>query len=90
MQTYANRIKDLRTDNDLRQKDIAQLLNTTPNQVGKYERGEQDMNIRHLITLCQFYQCSADYILGLPEGLPYGHSKTRKKGKKSLPGSVTP
>ena len=82
MQTYQNKIRDLRIDRDLRQKDIALLLNTTPNQIGKYEREEQDMNIRHLITLCQFYQCSADYILRLPEGLPYGHSITKKRGVK--------
>lgn len=83
MQIYQKRIRDLRIDKDLRQKDIALLLNTTPNQIGKYERGEQDMNIRHLVTLCQFYQCSADYILGLPDGLPYGTSKTKKRGKRN-------
>ena len=71
---YAQKIRDLREDQ------VAMILSTTKNQVGKYERGEQDMNIKHLITLCNFYKVSADFILGLPEGLPYGHSKTRKKG----------
>lgn len=78
---YTQKIRDLREDHDMTQAQIAAVLNTTKNQVGKYERGEQDMNIKHLITLCNFYHVSADYILGLPEGLPYGHSKTRKKGK---------
>ena len=78
---YTQKIRDLREDHDMTQAQIAAVLNTTKNQVGKYERGEQDMNIKHLITLCNFYRVSADYILGLPEGLPYGHSKTRKKGK---------
>lgn len=77
---YSQKIRDLREDNDLTQAQVAMILNTTKNQVGKYERGEQDMNIKHLITLCNFYNVSADYILGLPEGLPYGHSKTRKRG----------
>lgn len=76
---YQHRIRDLRIDHDMTQADVAILLNTTKNQVGKYERGEQDMNIKHLITLCNFYNVSADYILGLPEGMPYGHSKTRNK-----------
>lgn len=76
---YQQKIRDLRTDHDMTQAEVAILLNTTKNQVGKYERGEQDMNIKHLITLCNFYNVSADYILGLPEGMPYGYSKTRKK-----------
>lgn len=75
---YAQRIRDLREDHDMTQAQIAMLLGTTKNQVGKYERGEQDMNIRHLITLAIYYNVSADYILGLPEGMPYGKSKTRK------------
>lgn len=72
METYQQKIRDLREDHDMTQSDIAQILNTTKNQVGKYERGEQHMNIRHLITLCNFYNVSADYVLGLEEGRPYG------------------
>lgn len=76
---YVQKIRDLRNDHDLSQLEVAQVLGTTKNQVGKYERGEQEMPIRHLLTLCEYYNVSADYILGLPEGLPYGHSKTRTK-----------
>ena len=79
---YSQKIRDLREDHDMTQAQVAMILNTTKNQVGKYERGEQDMNIKHLLTLCKFYNVSADYILGLPEGMPYGHSKTRNKGEK--------
>ena len=75
---YAQKIRDLREDKDLTQAQIAQLLGTTKNQIGKYERGEQEMPIKHLITLATFYNVSTDYILGMPEGMPYGHSKTRK------------
>ena len=75
---YAQRIRGLREDKDLTQAQIAQLLNTTKNQVGKYERGEQEMPIKHLITLSTFYKVSTDYILGMPEGLPYGLSKTKR------------
>lgn len=75
---YPQKLRDLREDHDLTQAQIAKILQTSKNQVGKYERGEQDMNIRHLVTLCTYYGVSADYILGLPRGLPYGLSKTRK------------
>ena len=78
MREYAQRIRDLRIDHDKSQADIAVVLGTSKNQVGKYERGEQEMPIKHLITLCEYYGVSSDYILGLPEGRPYGFSKTRK------------
>ena len=80
MMYYAQKIRDLRNDHDLSQMQIALILGTTKNQVGKYERGEQELPIRHLVTLCEYYKVSADYILGLPEDRPYGLSKTRKKG----------
>lgn len=79
MNTYAQKIRDLRIDHDLSQAQIAEIIGSTKNQVGKYERGEQEMPIKHLINLCNYYNVSADYILGLPEGRPYGLSKTRKK-----------
>jgi len=81
MLEYAQKMRDLRIDHDLSQMQIALILGTTKNQVGKYERGEQEMPIKHLLTLCKYYKVSADYVLGLPEGLPYGLSKTRKSGK---------
>ncbi|MBE6950592.1 MAG: helix-turn-helix transcriptional regulator [Ruminococcaceae bacterium] len=77
MKEYARRLRDLRTDRELSQIQVAVILGTTKNQVGKYERGEQEMPIRHLITLCNYYGVSADYVLGLPEGRPYGFSKTK-------------
>lgn len=77
---YAQKIRAMREDKDLTQAQIAQLLDTTKNQIGKYERGEQELPIRHLITLAKFYNVSTDYLLGLPAGMPYGHSKTKKRG----------
>ena len=77
MLEYALKLRDLREDHDKSQAQIAEILGTTKNQVGKYERGEQEMPIKHLITLCSYYHVSADYILGLPDDLPYGLSKTK-------------
>lgn len=79
---YAQKIRDLREDKDLTQAQIAQLLGTNKNQVGKYERGEQELPIRHLITLAKFYNVSTDYILGMQQGMPYGNSITKKKERK--------
>ena len=79
MREYAQKLRDLRIDHDKSQAQIAIVLGTTKNQVGKYERGEQEMPIKHLITLCNYYDVSADYILGLPQNRPYGRSKTRQQ-----------
>ena len=77
MREYAQKILDLRIDHDLSQAQVADILGTTKNHVGKYERGEQEMPIKHLIALCNYYNVSADYILGLPENRSYGRSKTK-------------
>ena len=68
---YAKKIKDLREDHDLRQIDLAEILQTDQSYYAKYENGKRPLPIHHLITLCKYYNVSADYILGLPEGLPY-------------------
>lgn len=64
MKTYVDRIRELREDNDLRQKDIAEILGTTQQVYSRYEKGENEMPIRHLITLSRYYDVSVDYILG--------------------------
>lgn len=80
---YYERIKGLRIDNDKPQKELAALLNTSQSYYAKYENGVRPLPIDRLKELCIYYNVSADYILGLPEGMPYGHSKTKpKKGDK--------
>lgn len=61
----AQRIRDTREDRDINQTKIAEILQTTQQQYGRYETGKRDLPIRHLITLCKFYNLSADYLLGL-------------------------
>lgn len=64
---YAKRIRDIREDSDLNQTQIAELLKTTQQQYGRYENGHRKLPIDHLITLCNFYNLSADYLLGLTD-----------------------
>lgn len=68
---YMERLKELREDRDLCQKDIAKLLSTTQSYYSQYEGGKRPLPIKHLITLCKFYNVSSDYILGLPENMPF-------------------
>ena len=61
---YLQRLRDLREDMDLQQSDIAKLLKTTQPQYSRYETGERELPVRHLVTLADYYNVSADYILG--------------------------
>ena len=62
---YVKRIRDLREDNDKTQQEIANILGTSQTMYARYERGANELPIRHLIKLCKYYKVSADYILGL-------------------------
>lgn len=62
---YVKRIRDLREDRDLTQQQIAEYLGTSQTMYARYERGANEMPIRHLIALCKFYDVSADYILDI-------------------------
>ena len=64
---YMKRIRDLREDHDKTQQEIAAVLGTSQTMYARYERGANEMPIRHLITLCRYYGVSADYILGLQD-----------------------
>ncbi len=63
--TYQKRMRDLREDHDKTQQNIADVLGTSQTMYARYERGSNEMPIRHLITLCRYYRVSADYLLGL-------------------------
>ena len=64
MKTYRERIRDLREDNDLKQDEIAEYLHTTRQVYSRYEKGTNEMPLRHLILLARFYGVSLDYIAG--------------------------
>lgn len=81
MQTYQIRLRQLREDNDKTQREIAEYLGIKQTVYSRYETGKNDMKPCHIIALCEYYKVSADYVLGLPCGRPYGISKTRKVDK---------
>lgn len=62
--TYLKRMRDLREDNDKTQKDIADVLGTSQTMYARYERGANELPVRHLLALCDYYKVSADYFLG--------------------------
>ena len=59
------RLRDLREDRDLKQREVADYLNSAQRTYSNYELGERDIPTEVLIRLSNFYNVSVDYILGL-------------------------
>lgn len=64
MLTYIEKLRGLREDNDLSQTQVAEVLGTSQTMYARYERGANEMPIRHFVALCKFYNVSEDYLLG--------------------------
>ena len=65
--TVFKNIKNLRVDNDIKQKEIAKLLNISQNTYSQYETGVIALTAEVLITLADYYGVSVDYLLGRTE-----------------------
>ena len=61
---YLKRLRGLREDHDKTQREIAELLGISQTMYARYERGANELPIRHLIKLCDYYRVSADYFSG--------------------------
>lgn len=63
MRSFVEKLRGLREDNDLTQQQIADILGTSQTMYARYERGANEMPLHHLVTLCKYYNVSADYLL---------------------------
>lgn len=61
------RIRDLREDKDLTQKEIADYLNIDQSLYSKYERGESEIPLSLIIKLAGYYKTSIDYLVGVTD-----------------------
>ncbi len=62
-----NRIKELREDHDLKQRDVAAHLNVAQNSYSNYENGNREVPLTLLIQLSRFYKVNLEYLLGLTD-----------------------
>ena len=62
---YRERLRNIREDRDLTQAEIGRLLNKSQQGYSHIESGRAELKMEDLVTLCRFYDLSADYILGL-------------------------
>lgn len=74
---YIPRIKELREDHDLKQINIANLLEMKQPQYARYESGKREIPIDCLIKLAKFYNTTTDYILELTDD-PKPYTRTKK------------
>ncbi len=72
-----NRIKDLREDNDLTQKDVANILGVSRSIYSLWEIGAKTIPLKHLNHLCNYYGITMDYVLKLS-------SKKKNKNIKKI------
>ena len=61
---YFRRLRDLREDHDLMQKEVASILGIQQAVYSRYERGFQTIPVEHILKLADYYQVSIDYLLG--------------------------
>lgn len=73
------RIRDLREDKDLRQRDMAAVLHCSQVAYSRYELGTRDIPTKVLIELAAFHQTSVDYLLGLTDEIRPYPTKNKQK-----------
>ena len=64
---YRTRMRNLREDHDLTQKEVGAIIQKSQQGYGHIEDGRAELKIEDLITLCRFYGVSSDYFIGMTE-----------------------
>ena len=67
VQEYRKRLRNLREDRDLTQAELGRVLNKSQQGYNHIEAGRAELKIDDLVTLCRFYNLSADYLIGLTD-----------------------
>jgi len=60
-----NRLKELRIKFNMKQSDVAKLVNLSPSAISNYEQGIREMDAPTICRLCEIFGCTADYLLGI-------------------------
>lgn len=62
---FKENIKNLREDNDLTQKQLAEKFNTTQRKISRMETGDAEPSLKDIEMYCKFFNVSADFLLGI-------------------------
>lgn len=67
MTDYRSRLRGVREDRDLTQAEVGKILNKSQQGYNHIEAGRAELKIDDLVRLCQFYNLTADYLVGLSD-----------------------
>ena len=67
MTDYRSRLRGVREDRDLTQAEVGKILNKSQQGYNHIEAGRAELKIEDLVKLCQFYNLTADYLVGLSD-----------------------
>lgn len=69
--TFGDRVRNLREDSDLNQTQLGKELNMTQRKISYIECGKYEPAIEDIISICDYFKVSADYLLGIKKGYEY-------------------
>lgn len=64
IQGLGERLQELRTSQNLSQKEVAEILDVSPSVISNYESSERTPSVEKLVALARLYHCPTDYLLG--------------------------
>ena len=67
MKMVGQRLKELRTEKKLTQKQLAEILNTNNSSICDWECGRTEPSIDYIVAICKFFDVTSDYLLGLED-----------------------
>lgn len=69
--TFGEKIKNLREDLEINQTQLGKAVNMTQRKISYIECNRYEPNIQDIISLCNFFKVSSDYLLGIKKGYKY-------------------
>ena len=69
--SFGEKIRNMREDKDMNQTQLGSALGMNQMKISRIETGSAEPALADIVALCRFFDVSADYLLGLPEGMAY-------------------
>lgn len=85
MASFSQRLKELRVNKNLGQKEVGVIVGVSDSSIRKYETGERTPNPDALVKLADFFNVTVDYLIGVSDSKNAPELKTDKSTKKELP-----
>ncbi len=67
MEKFIERLKELRVDKNISKRQLAKEIGVSHTTVGRWEEGLISPTLENILSLCSFFKCSADFLIGLED-----------------------